>query len=212
MDDLNKKYLIDLHQHQNSSIEVLREFAEVNEVPIVDRLTLDLIKQLIRMNNVKNILEIGTAIGYSSMQFASISDDIYVTTIERNETMIQYAKQNLATYHFENQVRIIEGNALEQFENVNDKVYDMIFIDAAKAQSKKFFEIYTPLLKHQGLVITDNVLYHGFVSDIGIVRSRNVRQMVKKVQDYNEWLIKQPGYTTNFLNIDDGLAISIKGE
>lgn len=58
MDDLNKKYLIDLHQHQNSSIEVLREFAEVNEVPIVDRLTLDLIKQLIRMNNVKNILEI----------------------------------------------------------------------------------------------------------------------------------------------------------
>ena len=90
MDDLNKKYLIDLHQHQNSSIEVLREFAEVNEVPIVDRLTLDLIKQLIRMNNVKNILEIGTAIGYSSMQFASISDDIHVTTIERNETMIQY--------------------------------------------------------------------------------------------------------------------------
>ncbi len=79
-------------------------------------------------------------------------------------------KQNLATYHFENQVRIIEGNALEQFENVNDKVYDMIFIDAAKAQSKKFFEIYTPLLKHKGLVITDNVLYHGFVSDIGIVQ------------------------------------------
>lgn len=139
MDDLNKKYLIDLHQHQNSSIEVLREFAEVNEVPIVDRLTLDLIKQLIRMNNVKNILEIGTAIGYSSMQFASISDDIHVTTIERNETMIQYAKQNLATYHFENQVRIIEGNALEQFENVNDKVYDMIFIDAAKKRNQRNF-------------------------------------------------------------------------
>ncbi|EHS70778.1 O-methyltransferase domain protein [Staphylococcus aureus subsp. aureus IS-125] len=81
-----------------------------------------------------------------------------------------------------------------------------------KRNQRNFFEIYTPLLKHQGLVITDNVLYHGFVSDIGIVRSRNVRQMVKKVQDYNEWLIKQPGYTTNFLNIDDGLAISIKGE
>ena len=73
-------------------------------------------------------------------------------------------KQNLATHHFENQVRIIEGNALEQFENVNDKVYDMIFIDAAKAQSKKFFEIYTPptFKSTKGLVITDNVLYHGF--------------------------------------------------
>ncbi len=74
MDDLNKKYLIDLHQHQNSSIEVLREFAEGNEVPIVDRLTLDLIKQLIRMNNVKNILEGGTARGSSSMQCACVCD------------------------------------------------------------------------------------------------------------------------------------------
>ncbi len=68
----------------------------------------------------------------------------------------------------------------------------MIFIDAAKAQSK-FFK-YIPLLKHQGLVITDNVLYHGFVSDIASINERYVRQMVKKVQD-NEWLIKQPGYT-----------------
>ncbi|MEA1208089.1 methyltransferase, partial [Staphylococcus aureus] len=81
-------YLIYLHQHQNSSIEVLREFSEVNEVPIVDRLTLDIIKQLILMNNVNNILEIGTAIVYSYIQFASISDDIHVTKIERNETMI----------------------------------------------------------------------------------------------------------------------------
>ena len=88
----------------------------------------------------------------------------------------------------------------------------MIFIDAAKAQSQKFFEYYTPLLKKGGLVITDNVLYHGFVSDIDIVRSRNVKQMVKKVQKYNTWLMKQKNYKTNFLNMDDGLAISIKGE
>ncbi|NYM82792.1 methyltransferase, partial [Salmonella enterica subsp. enterica serovar Typhimurium] len=69
-----------------------------------------------------------------------------------------------------------------------------------------------PLLKNGGLVITDNVLYHGFVSDIDIVRSRNVKQMVKKVQKYNTWLMKQKNYKTNFLNMDDGLAISIKGE
>ncbi|MDU3265577.1 MAG: methyltransferase, partial [Staphylococcus sp.] len=87
-----------------------------------------------------------------------------------------------------------------------------IFIDAAKAQSQKFFEYYAPLLKKGGLVITDNVLYHGFVSDIDIVRSRNVKQMVKKVQKYNTWLMKQKNYKTNFLNMDDGLAISIKGE
>ncbi|MEL3747118.1 methyltransferase, partial [Staphylococcus borealis] len=66
--------------------------------------------------------------------------------------------------------------------------------------------------KKGGLVITDNVLYHGFVSNIDIVRSRNVKQMVKKVQKFNEWLMNQENYSTNFINMDDGLAISIKGE
>ncbi|MDN6750081.1 MAG: O-methyltransferase, partial [Staphylococcus equorum] len=122
------------------------------------------------------------------------------------------AKENIELFQYYNQIRLIEGDALEQVENVSDRSYDMIFIDAAKAQSKKFFELYTPLLKVGGVVVTDNVLYHGFVSDISVVRNRNVRQMVKKVQDYNEWLMNHTDYTTNFLNMDDGLAISIKGE
>ncbi|MEJ7415179.1 O-methyltransferase, partial [Staphylococcus epidermidis] len=87
-------------------------------------------------------------------------------------------------------------DALEQFDKIKDQTFDMLFIDAAKAQSKKFFELYTPLLREGGIVITDNVLYHGFVSDIDIVRSRNVRQMVKKVQQFNEWLMQQDDYTT----------------
>ena len=126
--------------------------------------------------------------------------------------MQQQAKENIRKYDFSNQVTLVEGDALEQFHNVEQESFDMIFIDAAKAQSKKFFELYTPLLKEGGVVITDNVLYHGFVSDISVVRTRNVRQMVKKVIEYNEWLMNNEAYTTNFLNIDDGLAISIKGE
>ncbi|MDN5907070.1 MAG: O-methyltransferase, partial [Staphylococcus equorum] len=145
-------------------------------------------------------------------QFASISEKINVTTIERNIEMQDKAKENIELFQYYNQIRLIEGDALEQVENVSDRSYDMIFIDAAKAQSKKFFELYTPLLKVGGVVVTDNVLYHGFVSDISVVRNRNVRQMVKKVQDYNEWLMNHTDYTTNFLNMDDGLAISIKGE
>ncbi|MCD8919307.1 O-methyltransferase [Staphylococcus gallinarum] len=209
--DKNQLYLLELHKQTDSRIESLRSYAEQNNVPIVDRLTLDMIKQLIRIHQPQQILEIGTAIGYSSMQFASVSSDIHVTTIERDEAMLSQAKNNRTTFGFNTQIRQIVGNALEQFEQVNDRVYDMIFIDAAKAQSQKFFELYTPLLKEGGMVITDNVLYHGFVADIDIVRNRNVRQMVKKVQSYNEWLMNNENYTTNFLNIDDGLAISIKG-
>jgi len=208
----NQSYLLNLHEQLDNNIEELRFYAEEHAVPIVDKLTLDMIKQLIRIHHSKNILEIGTAIGYSSMQFASVSPDISITTIERNENMIKQAKFNFKKFEYENQIRLIEGDALSQYDKVSNHLYDMIFIDAAKAQSQKFFEYYTPLLKNGGLVITDNVLYHGFVSDIDIVRSRNVKQMVKKVQKYNTWLMKQKNYKTNFLNMDDGLAISIKGE
>ena len=210
--EANQQYLLDKHRKTDNKIETLREYAEQNAVPIVDRLSLEMIKQLIRIHRAKNILEIGTAIGYSSMQFASVSNDIHITTIERDEEMITQAKSNFETYGYSSQIRLIEGNALEQYNEVNDKQYDIIFIDAAKAQSKKFFEYYTPLLRNGGLVITDNVLYHGFVSNIHIVRSRNVKQMVQKVQKFNDWLISLENYSTNFINMDDGLAISIKGE
>ncbi|MGD3154838.1 O-methyltransferase [Staphylococcus warneri] len=212
MMDTNHSYILNLHKTNDNHIEALREYAVNHQVPIVDRNTLEMIKQIIRINHTTRILEIGTAIGYSAMQFASVSDDIHVTTIERNSEMISQAKANISDNYYSDQIRLLEGDALEQFDKIKDQTFDMLFIDAAKAQSKKFFELYTPLLREGGIVITDNVLYHGFVSDIDIVRSRNVRQMVKKVQQFNEWLMQQEGYTTNFLNMDDGLAISIKGE
>ena len=210
--DKNQTYLLNLHKQTDNEIEKLRPFAEENQVPIVDKLSLDMIKQLIRVHCPKHILEIGTTIGYSAMQFASVNEQIHVTTIERDEKMQRLSKQHVTQFGYDDQITLVQGDALEQFENVSTHSYDMIFIDAAKAQSKKFFELYSPLLNEQGMVITDNVLYHGFVADIDVVRSRNVKQMVKKVQQYNEWLMNHPDFVTNFLNIDDGLAISIKGE
>ncbi|EKU49949.1 O-methyltransferase [Staphylococcus massiliensis] len=210
--DLN--YLVNLHQvlKENDIIEQLREYAEAHQVPIVHPLTLDMIKQLIRMKDVRSVLEIGTAIGYSSMQFASVKSGIHVTTVERNPDMIQRAKENIQHYRYEDNITLVEGDASERHDAIFNQTYDMLFIDAAKAQSKRFFEMYAPLVKPGGLILTDNVLYHGFVADIDVVRSRNVKQMVKKVQKYNEWLIQLEGYHTNFLDIEDGLAITIKGE
>jgi predicted O-methyltransferase YrrM len=208
----NQAYLLNLLDYNSTNIEELRAYAEENDVPIVDRMTLEMIKQIIRIHKPTKILEIGTAIGYSSMQFAAIDPQIQVTTIERNEQMQAQASSNFERFNFQQQIQMIKGDALEQFDTVKNQTFDMIFIDAAKAQSKKFFELYTPLLKQNGVVITDNVLYHDFVADIDVVRNRNVKQMVKKIQKYNEWLIQNDSFTTNFLNIDDGLAISIKGE
>ena len=209
MHDKNLHYFFSIQSH-DSQLNTLRSYAEEHQVPIVDQLSLDLILQIIRLKKPKNILEIGCAIGYSSMHFASIDSSIHVTTIERNKEMIQLARQNFATFGYEKQIRLIEQDALQAYHAVSDRQYDMIFIDAAKAQSQKFFELYQDLIPVGGLIITDNVLYHGFVADIDIVKSRNVKQMVKKVKKFNEWLVQQNHFTTNFVNMDDGLAISIK--
>ncbi|PNZ11242.1 methyltransferase [Staphylococcus coagulans] len=209
MEDYNQNYLLSL-QYYDSPIDALRSIAEKNKVPIIDQLSLDLIKQLIRIHNSKQILEIGSAIGYSAMQFASVNSDIQVTTIERNEAMIQEAKANIENLGYQSQIQLIEADAADALELVNDRIYDMIFIDAAKAQSQRFFELYSPLLREKGVIITDNVLYHGFVANIDVVKSRNVKQMVKKVQKYNAWLSQREDYSTNFVHMDDGLAISIK--
>ena len=209
--DHNQNYLLELLKHNDNEIESLRPYAEDNHVPIVDKLTLELIKQLIRMHKTTYILEIGTAIGYSAMHFASVSPEIEVTTIERDETMQQRAKHNISAFNYDQQIRQIHGDALEVMDQVADRTYDMVFIDAEKAQSQKFFERYTPYLREGGLVITDNVLYHDFVANIDAVKSRNKRQMAKKINAYNKWLMEQTQYATTFLNMDDGVAISIKG-
>ncbi|WP_323704678.1 O-methyltransferase [Mammaliicoccus sp. Dog046] len=205
------KYIEELLFQKSSPIDALRLYASEHSVPIMDKISTEFVKQMIRVKSVKNILEIGTAIGYSSMHFASCDSDIRIWTIERNEEMYQLASKNIKDYNFETQINVIYSDAKEAKPLLpNQQKFDLIFIDAAKAQSQKFFELYEDLLSDDGIIITDNVLYHGFVSDIDVVRTRNVRQMVKKVQKYNEWLMQHKDYETTFINIGDGMAISKK--
>lgn len=193
-----------------STIDGLIEVAKENDVPIMDKISVEFVKQLIRIHHAKSVLEIGTAIGYSALHFASVSENIHITTIERNATMYQYALKHIEQYKKAHQIRPIFKDALEAFDEVSDKEYDILFIDAAKAQSLKFFELYSPLVKKGGLIITDNILYHDFVGNIEIVRSRNIKQMVRKIEKYNTWLSQNTAYDTNFIDIGDGMSISVK--
>lgn len=208
----NESYLVGLAQKHSHPLESLRPYAKEHEVPIIHPLSLDMIKQLIRIHQPKRILEIGTAIGYSAMHFASVDAGMHIWTIERDETMYRQAKENIEHFGYDEQIHMIYGDARETFDLVSNQHFDMIFIDAAKAQTKKFFELYTPLLREGGIVVIDNILYHDFVADIDVVRSRNIKQMVKKIQKFNAWLNDNEAYQTNFLDIEDGLAIAVKGD
>ena len=117
------------------------------------------------------------------------------------------ASKNIDKYDVNKQITLHKGDALEYpVENLSGD-YDLLFIDAAKAQSQKFFLRYVPLLKENGLIITDNMNFHGVSIDDPNI-SRNLRNMLKKIQNYNDWLTNHPDYDTYFLDLGDGLAIT----
>lgn len=188
-------------------IEELEEYAKINNVPIMQKDGIEFLTQYIKENNIKNILEIGSAIGYSAIKMALVSDDIKVTTIERDEDRYNIAKENIQKFNLQDRIKIILEDALDIDINNN---YDLIFIDAAKSQYIKFFEKFDKNLNSGGVVVTDNLSFHGLVEDDSKTNNRNTKQLVRKIRNYIEYLKNNKYYTTTFYKFGDGVAISIK--
>ena len=188
----------------------LKKYAKEHHVPIIVDEGLALLEQIIRISRPKHILEIGTAIGYSATRMTRVCGS-QITTIERNHEMVEVAKDTFKKSGYDKQIRLIECDALEAFEFVKDMSFDLIFIDAAKAQYTKFFEIYTPLLTSHGIVVSDNMSFHGLVNtDEYAAQSRSVRGLIRKLAGYQEYLLKNPNYDTSIFELGDGVAISVK--
>lgn len=187
------------------SITNLEIYAKENNVPIIQKDGLNFLIEYIKQKNVKTILEIGTAIGYSSINMALVSDDIQITTIERNEKMYKQAIENIKDFNLENRINVIYGDALDTV--VQDK-YDLIFIDAAKAQYIKFFEKYKQNLQMNGTIITDNLNFHGLALHPEEIHSKNLKALVQKINNYKDFLINNKEFQTVFYEIGDGIAVS----
>ena len=187
------------------SIEELEKYAKENNVPIIQKDGLNFIVDYIRNNNIKKILEIGTAIGYSAINMTLINPEIQITTIERNKEMYDKAHLNIKKFNLEKRINIIFGDALTT--KINGK-YDLIFIDAAKAQYIKFFEKYKVNLNKNGIIITDNLNFHGLTNNIENIQSKNLKALVKKINNYKEFLKENQEFNTKFYEIGDGIAVS----
>jgi len=193
----------------NTLLVSLRRFAEENNVPIITLEGIHFLKQLIQLKRAKNILEIGTAIAYSTIQMAMIDSVESLTTIERDPLMVLNAKSNIKQSKLAHKITLIEGDAL----NVSlseGQTFDLIFIDAAKAQSQRFFEKYEPFLSEDGIIVTDNLLFHGMVENPENITSRNLKQLVRKIDAFNHYLMQKEGYDTIIYPIGDGMSVSIK--
>lgn len=193
----------------SSVIKQMRDYADINNVPIMNDEGIHYLMDYIRKNRIKNILEIGTAIGYSAIMMCSVDSSITVTTIERDEKRYLEAVKNVKKMELEDRINLIYKDALDV--NLTDNNYDLIFIDAAKAQNINFFEKFEFNLADGGSIITDNMNFHGLVfKNEKEIESRNLRQLVKKVKGYKDFLENNKNYKTEFLDIGDGLAISVK--
>ena len=189
------------------SIEEIEKYAKENNIPIMQKDGIKFLEDYIKENKVKAILEIGSAIGYSAIKMALIDEKIKITTIERDEERYKKAVKNIEKFKLNNQIKIILKDALET--EIKGK-YDLIFIDAAKAQSIKFFEKFKKNLNNNGSIITDNLNFHGLTKEVEKIKSKNLKALVKKINNYKEFLKNNEEFTSTFYETGDGISVSKK--
>ena len=188
----------------NDVIKEMEKYAEENSVPIMQKRSMTFLCKFIKKNNIKKILEIGTAIGYSAINMALTDDDIEVVSIERDQEKYIEAIKNIKKCKL---VSLVLGDALTldlQGE------YDMIFIDAAKGQYTNFFNKYKDNLVSDGFIVSDNIEFHGYVENYDKIENRNLKQLVGKLIKYIDFLKNNEEYETKFYKVGDGLAITYK--
>ena len=183
----------------------LEEYAKINNIPIMQKDGILYLINYIKENNIKNILEIGSAIGYSSIMMASINSDIRITTIERDKDRYDLAVSNIKKYNLDNQINIIYGDAVDT--DITG-MYDLIFIDAAKGKNIFFFEKYKNNLVKGGTIITDNLSFHGLVEDSDLVKTKNQRGIVNKIKNFISFLDNNEEFATEYIPVGDKIAIS----
>lgn len=186
-------------------IQQLEKYAKDNNIPIMEHDGIEFLLDYIKNNNVKNILEIGSAIGYSAIRMCLVDESITVTTIERDEKRYNEAVKNIKDFNLEDRINIILDDA---FNVELDDMYDLVFIDAAKSQYIKFFEKFKLNLKDDGVIVSDNLNFHGLTHTTEYIESRNVRGIVRKLNNYIDFLKNNEEFDTIFYEIGDGVSIS----
>lgn len=185
----------------------MENYALEHNVPIIEKKSIAFIMKYIRDNNIKSVLEIGSAIGYSAILMASSNQETMVTTIERDETRYMECLKNVKKCGMDKKINVVYQDALE-LNLSEDLRYDLIFIDAAKGQYTRFFEKYKNFLNPNGAIITDNIKFHGYVGESNKLDKGNLKSLVEKIEKYIEFLKTNTEFDTEFYDIGDGLSVS----
>lgn len=189
-------------------IKEIKQYAENENIPIMQDDGIEFLTTFIIKNQIKTVLEIGTAIGYSAIRMVLASPYVNVVSIERDEKRYLEAVKNIKKLQLEDRITLIFKDALDV--RLEEK-FDLVFIDAAKSQSIRFFESFENNLNENGYFITDNLNFHGYVSkNEEDIKSKNLRSLVRKIKEYRLFLENNKKYETVFYDIGDGVSVSKK--
>ena len=202
---------IELLSKENSEyIERIREEALATDVPIIKRSSEAFMKSLLKIKRYTNILELGTAVAYSTLIIAENSE-AKITTVEKFEPRIKIAKENIKFSKFKDRIELICEDVDIALKNlvIQNKKYDFIFMDAAKAQYIKWLPDIKLLLEDEGVLFSDNILQEGSIIESKFAIDRRDRTIHKRLREYLRALTSDKNLTTSIMPIGDGVALSI---
>ncbi|MFV9510956.1 O-methyltransferase [Tepidibacillus sp. LV47] len=201
------QYLNDLFPIADPFLEQLQQQGLKEEIPIIEVPSLRLIQVLLNIIRPTTIIEVGSAIGFSTVWLAKAAPYATLHTIERDPRMIKRAKENFRSQGLDKQIILHEGDAIDILPRLPQA--EFIFIDAAKGKYREFLQLAFPLLTVGGIFVFDNILFRGYVAEEEEIQTK---PMLKKLHAFNQELVNEPKLFTSFVPIGDGLAISYKLE
>jgi len=208
INEIQQKYLHTFRNKPDSLIEEMEKYAREHNVPIFSWQSAEFLEQLVQIKNPKRALELGTAIGYSTIRIArNLKGKSIIHTIEKSSDNIIAAKDFIAKSGVSGKIKLLEGDALNVMPQLKKK-YDLIFLDADKEDYKRLFDFSLVLLRRGGLLIVDNLLWHGYAASGRI--PNNYKESTKHIREFNKLFMNQPNLKTTIIPVGDGLGIGVK--
>lgn len=210
--DLVTSYINGYYKPVSEELGELRICGEKDRVPIILKETEVLLGSLLDLKKPVKILEIGTAIGYSGIFFATKCPSAEIYTIEKDEFAYNAAKQNISNFGLKDRIHQFLGDGQEQVEKIRDmgiSDFDYIFIDAAKSHYKRFLEAALQVAADGALIVSDNILQKAMTVSDEYDEGRKHKTNIRKMREYVEFISNDSQLSTTLLSVGDGLAISI---
>ncbi|MBA4252198.1 MAG: O-methyltransferase [Chlorobiaceae bacterium] len=206
--EIQEKYISSFAENDDELILSIEEYAKQNSVPILDKNASQFLELIIKSYQPKRVLEIGTAIGYSSIKIArSLDKKGILHTIEISENNIQLANENILKSGLSKKIKIFKGEAKEIIPDLKKK-YNLIFLDADKEDYLELLELSIPKLKNNGIIIVDNLLWHGWVAKTRVIKK--YKRSTEFIREFNNIFMNHPKLFATILTIGDGIGIAVK--